>query len=646
MRRAATLLLLVGASFFALDPAADAHALLNSSVPAAGAQLERAPDAVTIVFTETPEPSLSTIHVLDTSGTSYEKGRPQPVAADAHALLESLRPLPQGVFTVAWRTVSRTDGHATAGSFAFGVGVPATVAPGGGGGPKVSSPPPSGLEIAGRFGLFLGLMGIVGGGWVAAGAFGIPPKTVLRLASWAWGIGLAGLVSLAEAQRRAAGAGLGDLLSTPLGHSLIWRAAALVAAGGALLGVALSTGGARRRWIWVAVAAGAGLAYAHVAAGHAEAASPRTAEVLAQWVHVVTASAWIGGLAALLVGLRGEQAEDKAASVHRFSTVAGFLLATVAATGIVRAFGQLHRWSDLWDTSYGLVVLAKAGLILVLAALGATNRYRNVPRRRETLAGLRRISRVEVGVGVVTLAAAALLAGLAPPPPSASAAAPAGIVVPGSDLGTTTRVRLSVVPGTAGPNRFEVRITDFDSGAPITDAKVSLRFTYLDDSRVGQSTLALARDGDVYRGQGLTLSLAGRWRVVVLIERGTRSLEVELQLATRCDTRAIGGTPTIYIVDITGGGTAQGYVDPQRAGATEVHITFFDTAGKELPVQGSVTMRGSSGDRLIELVARKLSPGHFVADSTLAPGTWRFDFSATSMGGLALRGCFAETLRP
>jgi len=644
VRRLFAVALLAGAGVFALAPAAEAHALLSSSEPAAGATLSTAPSEVTIHFTEPPEPTLSTIHVLDTSGTAYEKGKAKPVPGDARALRVALKTLPTGIYTVAWRTVSRADGHVTAGSFAFGVG--ATPKPGSAtSGPATPrAPPTSWLEIVGRFGLFIGLLGIVGGGWVGAAAFASPPANVKRFAMLSWVAGVIGLVLLAEAQRRAAGASIGDLLATPLGQALEWRGVALAGAGAALAIAALSKRFARF-WLWGMAAAGAGLAYAHVAAGHAEAASPRLFEVAVQWVHVVVASAWVGGLAALLLGIRGVVDTERFAAVRRFSTTAAFLLAIVAATGIVRALGQLHRLSDLWDTGYGVAVDAKAALIVVLAGLGAVNRYRNVPRAATSAEGLRKISRVEVSVGVVTLAVAATLASLAPPPPKALAAKSAGVVVSGADFGTSVRVRLSAVPGTAGPNRFQVRLTAFDTGKPIINAKVTLRFDYEDDPRVGEAQLVLARKGDVYQAQGLAMSLAGRWKVSVLVERGTSSLEIPLEIATPCVQTPIAGTPTIWVVDLGGGNVAQGYVDPERAGKTEVHVTFFDSKGNELPVAGAVTWHGSSGETLVNLIARRLSAGHFVADTTLAAGPWRFDFSAAGKAGQNLRGCFTETLR-
>ncbi len=647
MRRAATILLAAVASVIALAPGADAHALISSSDPAAGAQLESAPAAVTIVFTETPEPSLSSIRVLDASGTSFERGRAVRVPGDQKALRIALKPLERGVYTVSWRALSRVDGHFTAGAFAFGVGVPvdpnATPPPGVTVTPD--SPSPSAIEVAGRWLFFVGLLGLIGGTWVSASTFTPGVRLVPRPAAWGWFLGIAGLVLIAEAQRRAADTGIGDLLATSLGRALIGRAIGLVAAGAALIGAARAAAPTTRKLLlWAAAVAGASAAYAHVSAGHAAASSPEWAEVLAQWVHVVAVSVWIGGLAALLGRLRGTPDDTTAAAVRRFSSVAAFALAVVLGTGVVRAFAELTRWSALWESGYGVVVLVKVGLILTLAALGAVNRYRNVPRAHITVDELQRVSRTEVGIGAGALVAAALLASLAPPPEPARAAEPAGIVASAADFATTVRVRLSAAPGTAGSNRFVVRVTDYDTGEPIRASRISLRFRYVDDTSVGESTLELRRDGDAYTATGLPLSIAGRYRVTVLIQRGGDSQEIALEIATRCVTTAVPGPPTIYTVDLGAGATVQGYVRPGDAGPNEVHVTFFAASGNEQPVDRGLTLRGSSGSRTLDLTSRKLSAGHFVADGDLEEGLWRFDFSAT-VSGASLRGCFTETIR-
>jgi copper transport protein len=102
---------------------ADAHALLKRSFPAAGSSLPRAPHAMLLYFTEAPEPSLSTVLLLDSSGQTVPGvGKPTVVAGNAEELRAALPPLADGVYTVNWRTVSKVDGHVTGGSFAFGIG--------------------------------------------------------------------------------------------------------------------------------------------------------------------------------------------------------------------------------------------------------------------------------------------------------------------------------------------------------------------------------------------------------------------------------------------------------------------------------------------------------------------------------------------
>jgi nitrogen fixation protein FixH len=223
--------------------------------------------------------------------------------------------------------------------------------------------------------------------------------------------------------------------------------------------------------------------------------------------------------------------------------------------------------------------------------------------------------------------------------------------VAGSDFATTTRIRLQVMPGYAGVNTFLARITDFDSGQPIQASRVALRFSPLDESGVGQSTLELqpARTAGDYRATGPNLSLDGRWSVDVLVQRATTSVDVLLQLATTCLVRAIAapGQPTLYTADLSGGGTVQGYLDPGAAGSNEVHFTFFDSSGNELPIPKLATVTASRGaDAPVTTEVRRFSPGHFIADAQLAAGHWRFQVIAPAGGSTIYRACFEETVRP
>ncbi|HEY5489039.1 MAG TPA: copper resistance CopC family protein, partial [Candidatus Limnocylindrales bacterium] len=141
------------------------HALLKSSEPAAGGSLAASPAAVTITFTEAPDLRLSTISVVDSTGSAIQTGLLAGSPTDPTTLSVTLPALVIGVYTVTWRTVSSVDGHLATGSFAFGVGVappaqPTTSSASG------SAQQLSALGIAGRWLTYAGLLVLVGACWM------------------------------------------------------------------------------------------------------------------------------------------------------------------------------------------------------------------------------------------------------------------------------------------------------------------------------------------------------------------------------------------------------------------------------------------------------------------------------------------------
>jgi copper transport protein len=618
--------------------AASAHANLRSSSPASGAALQSAPAEVTLTFTEPPEPSLAQIHVLDTAGTPFEHGAAGPVAGDPDTLRVAVKPLPRGVYTVTWRVVSRADGHATAGAFAFGVGtspagVTTTVPP-----PRAPGPNP--VEIAGRLVFIAGIFVALGGSAVAFTVFGDERVRLFAYVLAGAAVALAGVVVLGYGQQRAAGAGLAAILRTPIGQALEWRAAFVVAALAAAL--------VRRRAAMPAVALlSVAAVYAEVDAGHASAVAQRWVSVAAQSAHFTAAAVWIGGLGALFLGLRGEPS-DRRSVVGRFSTLAAVAIAVVAGTGAYRAVVEVGRWSALWGSSYGIVVLVKTALLGVLALLGARNRYTNVPAAAADLRGFRRTTRFELGTAAVVVVATALLAGLSPPPPLAVAEATAPLSASGSDLGHLYRVRLEIVPGYAGPNTFRAHVDDYASRRPAKVGIVSLRFEFADGTVVGPSTLPLRESkGDLWTADGTNLSLDGRWTITAVVQGAATSAEVPLHVTTRCRTQVLSaGPPTIFTEQLADGATAQTYVDPGKPGYDEVHFTFFDAKGNELPIPANPSITASkNGGPPSPLGVRRFSAGHFIASGTLRAGRWRFESQAAAAGSAQpLRACFEQTI--
>ncbi len=190
-RRVALVVALVSLGLLLTIPSAYAHALLRTSDPADGAQLAKSPSAVVLSFTEDPDPSLSIVHVIDQNGNNVEKGKARPVPGHSDELTVEVGDLPNGVYTVSWRTVSRVDGHVTAGAFAFGVGVSPA-------GHKVTppkTPSPSLLTVVSRWIFYTGLFLLLGVAFaslfVASDLARAPP-----LAHIGWFVAVVGLLGL------------------------------------------------------------------------------------------------------------------------------------------------------------------------------------------------------------------------------------------------------------------------------------------------------------------------------------------------------------------------------------------------------------------------------------------------------------------
>ena len=236
---------LAGAAVFVLPMTVSAHALPQSAVPPEGAEVQIAPAFVEITFGETPDPRLSSITVVNGSGSNVDAG--PTIALPGHPLeLEvPLQHVANGLYTVTWKTVSEVDGHLATGAYAFGVGVSATSA-NAHAAKAVVSPPPSILAVVSRWLFFIGSMGVVGVASTCLFALRDVPRFATRGLISLWLVASLGVAGIVEFEREAAGVGWAALFATSLGTVLIERIAALllVAVG---VGILLALPAALRR---------------------------------------------------------------------------------------------------------------------------------------------------------------------------------------------------------------------------------------------------------------------------------------------------------------------------------------------------------------------------------------------------------------
>ena len=616
---------------------ASAHALAVSSTPPAGATLAQSPQTVTIVFSEAPDPRLSTIQVLDSSGAGHQLGHSSAVLGQPNTLQVAVGSLGPGVYTVAWRTISKVDGHLASGSFAFGVkvtptGAAATSA-------VVRSPSASTWAVGARWFFYVGVMGLVGVALITALAGPVRRLRWIGLASWLLAAG--GVAALEEQQRRADGIPFNHLFSSSLGHQVLWRSIPLAGAAAALVWMVAQ---ARSRLPpYAAGVAGLAAMFGDVESSHVSGErSWRWFHLLTQWVHIASAGVWLGGLAVLLLTLGALAPEARRPVMTRFSAIALISVVLIATSGTLRGLDEIRSWHGLFDTSFGKWAIVKISLLIVLTGLGLLQRKRGLPvALGGTTRFLRRTGTAELALAGVVLVAAGFLQSLAPPSATNASRSPAPVVVSGQDFATTVRVRLQISPGSAGFNRFTIRAADYDTGRLIGPSSVSLTFDLPVRPDLGSSTLNLSRQADgTYSAVAPNLSVFGTWTIDALIQRGSQSAEVPFTVTTRraplkIDVSRNPGLPTVYTIHVTPAASFQVYLDPGKPGFNEFHVTVLGAGGNEVPTSQLMVHASKAPQPAELLTVRRLdSIGHYVADlPNAANGQYQFGVDATTGQG-------------
>lgn len=114
-----TSLAITSALFFALgSSAAWAHAFLDHASPLVGSTVGAAPHDVSLSFTQSLEPSFSTVEVTGPNGARVDAGKAQ---ISGNTMRVGLKAAGPGTYHVHWHALS-VDTHTTQGSFTFHVG--------------------------------------------------------------------------------------------------------------------------------------------------------------------------------------------------------------------------------------------------------------------------------------------------------------------------------------------------------------------------------------------------------------------------------------------------------------------------------------------------------------------------------------------
>lgn len=456
-----------------------AHTALEASAPAKDESLTDPPVELTLDFTTDVQLNLSRIAVETAAGSAISMGALRYHGEDTKdQLVASFPPtLEAGLYTVRWTTAG-PDGHALSGDFQFtllasatqeppatdtSVASGAATTPPGRTGPASGgqdslgesvgarqvepaatqgSPPDANASRGATVTRWLFYMGIIGTLGALAFNFLVLPQITRdgelqdvteAAVGTLWRIvGLSAIALILSAPLRlwfqvlsffpgeAPVRGFATIATQgPWGHAWLVQLAACVLIG---FGVMLSRPDGRRRAGWGVVLIGALLLpLVPVMSGHAWGRSPLVLAATSDFIHVLAASTWVGGLICLLfAGLpalkrhgvkEGSGQPGLPGMVAAFSKVAMVSVALLAISGSINTWLHLDAFSQLWTTAWGRTLLIKLGVVAGVCGLGFYNwRYVRPALEETPRAGLLTApATVELVLGAIAVAATSFL---------------------------------------------------------------------------------------------------------------------------------------------------------------------------------------------------------------------------------------------
>jgi copper transport protein len=549
-------------------PAA-AHAVVTNSTPTDGQVVAAPPNEVQVQFSERVSSDVGGLTVLNADGDRVDNDD-STMGETGLVLRASVESgLSEGTYVMNYRVIS-ADGHPIAGSIVFGVGEQTVVDASSVA--TLQAGDDAGFELAAGIARFVTYVGAL----LAAGLaifltfvhdqrpdrWKLTP--VVRIAAVVGGIGAVATVAVQAALLTGEGFSAMTDVSTlrdALTEGLDW-ATVILLLGLAMVHVSTDTA---KPVVAQSLAFYGGLAVAVSFAlwGHSTTADPRWLAFIADFVHVITAAVWFGGLVGLAVTLWRRQRQpvleavavsggagamggaggvgamgragpaaaisagddvgvvtSTAHMVSRFSNLAALTLFLLVVAGIALAWNELGSVDALFSTDYGRALLIKIGIV-VLIALGALyNRVKLVPRIEEdegtsTLQGDTwrhlNVSVVAEIVGIVlVLGVTSALVNITPPNDAGAETATTAVqTAPVRD----TTVEVQLTPANVGGN--SVHITYFDSARrPVDIAQaVTVEMTEPDKGIGPIERNAVKAATGHYILDGLQIPTAGDWEM-------------------------------------------------------------------------------------------------------------------------------------
>lgn len=513
--------LLIGLFWVLLGPVspAFAHAALVGSDPAADSIVPDAPNKITLTFSESIQLIPGKIQVLAPDGSRADQGDPTVDGANVTIPLRSGGG--RGTYLLSYRIIS-ADTHPVGGSVSYSVGAASTP-------PKATiddtkvDPVVRGLIPVGKYLGYAGLVLLVGPSLVLALLW---PHRLSRRgpAKVIWtGIGLVTFSTLMAVWLQVPYSigtslfdvrvgDLRDVLGSTFGAVMLVRLGVLAAAALLLRPLLRGRGGESKADLALLGVLGVAALATWPLTGHPTASPVAGVSVVIDAIHLAAMSVWLGGLV-MLVGFLLPRANERelAAILPIWSRWAATAVTALIVAGLISALIEVSSVSGLVDSTYGRLILVKAGL--ACCVLGVAWWSRRLVRSRtaeQKPRGLRKAVFVELGITAVILGVTAALVQIAPPRTTAAAdSAAATTTVTRTLTSSTMALQVDLFPATVGNNSLHLYAYTPDN-KPLTVVEWSATAA-LPAKGIEPIPIPLLRITDFHAIGDIALPQAGLW---------------------------------------------------------------------------------------------------------------------------------------
>jgi copper transport protein len=344
-----------------------AHAVLQQALPAPNSILQSAPKEIRLEFNERLQKELYTIKVYDDKGNLITNNSTL-LSSNQKVISIALPELKSGVYTITYHLIS-ADGHAVKSTYVWTLGQPTD---------------PQKPIIKGH----------THSDTIAIYSFRIVHYLfLLSLAGWLFWKPLISFISQTEEQeykkwlRYLCHLNLFFMIQTILLHSVdsldditfpnIWALWTGTSVGIAwfsnlFLSIAVYWVVNQTRWkigIWIIL-----LLMAQAFSGHAFATDPPVLTLFLDWVHLLAASIWMGGLLFIMLFLKNHRALI-IRFLPQFSKGALLSMIVLISSGTFYALILMPKIQYLFYTGWGLFLIAKLILVAAVIITGSRIRY-------------------------------------------------------------------------------------------------------------------------------------------------------------------------------------------------------------------------------------------------------------------------------